>query len=52
MFSKKIIGLVALPQFVAKQCCGSEMLISDPNFFHPRSRIRIKELKYFPVKYM
>jgi hypothetical protein len=23
------------------QCCGSGMLIPDPNFFHPRSRVKI-----------
>ncbi len=44
------------------QCCGSGMFIPesgsdyflsripDPNFFHPRSRIRIKEFKYFNPK--
>jgi hypothetical protein len=40
------IGLVALPQFFFKQCCGSGMFIPDPNFFPPGSRIPIKELKY------
>jgi hypothetical protein len=34
----------------SKQCCGSGMFIPDPNFFHPRSRIRIKEFKYFNPK--
>ncbi len=30
---------------------GSEFFpIPDPNFYHPRSRIRIKELKYFNQK--
>jgi hypothetical protein len=29
------------------QCCGSGMFIPDPTFFHPRSRILIKEFKYF-----
>ncbi len=29
------------------QCCGSRMFIPDPNFFHPGSRTRIKEFKYF-----
>ncbi len=44
------------------QCCGSGMFISDPgsdfflswipdpNCFHPGSRIRIKEIKYFNPK--
>jgi hypothetical protein len=32
------------------QCCGSGMLIPDPNFFHPGSRIRIIEFKYFNLK--
>jgi hypothetical protein len=33
---------VQTPEICAaqKQCCGSEMFIPDPNFFHPRSRIR------------
>jgi hypothetical protein len=47
---------------VGTQCCGSEMFIPDPGseffpsripdpiFFHPGSRIRIKELKYFNQK--
>jgi hypothetical protein len=26
------------------------MFIPDPNFFHPKSRIRIKEFKYFKPK--
>jgi hypothetical protein len=33
-----------------KQCCGSGMFIPDPTFFHPGSRIRIKELKNFNPK--
>jgi hypothetical protein len=45
-----------------KQCCGSGMFIPDPGsefftfripdpiFFHPGSRIRIKEFKYFNPK--
>jgi hypothetical protein len=32
------------------RCCGSRMFIPDPNFFHPGSRIRLKELKYFNPK--
>ncbi len=32
------------------QCCGSGMFIPDPNFFHPGSRIRIKEFRYFNQK--
>jgi hypothetical protein len=32
------------------QCCGFEMFIPDPNFFHPGSQIRIKEFKYFNPK--
>jgi hypothetical protein len=32
------------------QCCGSGMFIPDPIFFHPGSRIRIKEFKYFNPK--
>jgi hypothetical protein len=47
MFSRRNrygIGLVALPQFVVKQCCGSGMITPHPNFFHPGSRIRIKNL--------
>jgi hypothetical protein len=32
------------------QCCGSGMFIPDPNFFHPASRIRIKEFKHFNPK--
>jgi hypothetical protein len=36
-------------QFIM-QCCGSGMFIPDPNFFHPGSRIRIKEFKYFNPK--
>ncbi len=41
---------------LSKQCCGSKMLIPDPNFFLSLSqgqkdfRIRIKELKYFNTK--
>jgi hypothetical protein len=27
-----------------KMCCGSGLFIPDPNFFHPGSRFRIKEL--------
>jgi len=45
-----------------KQCCGSGMLVPDPNLFHPGfripdpifshsgSRIRIKDFKYFKLK--
>ena len=33
-----------------KQCCGSGMFIPDPTFFHPGSRILIKEFKYFNPK--
>jgi hypothetical protein len=33
-----------------KQCCGFGMFIPDPNFFHPASRIHIKELKYLTQK--
>jgi hypothetical protein len=45
-----------------KQCCGSGMLVPDPNLFHPGfripdpifshsgSRIRIKDFKYFRPK--
>ncbi len=33
-----------------KQLCGSWMFIPDPNFFHPGSRIHIKEFKYFNPK--
>jgi hypothetical protein len=43
--------------FVFLQCCGSGMFNPDPNFsipdpncFHPGSRIRIKEFKYFNPK--
>ncbi len=32
------------------QCCGSGIFIPDPNFFHPGSRIRIKEFKFFNSK--
>ncbi len=32
------------------QCCGSRMFLPDPNFFHPRSQIRIKDFKYFNPK--
>ncbi len=32
------------------QCCGSGMFIPDPNFFHPGSRIRIKEFKFSTQK--
>jgi hypothetical protein len=39
---------------ICKQCCGSRMVIPDPNifipdpnFFHPWYRIRIKEFNYF-----
>ncbi len=34
-----------------KQCCGSGMFIPDSNFFLVRSRICIKEFKYFYPKY-
>jgi hypothetical protein len=50
-------------QMDTKQCCGSRMLIPDPNFSHPGSRIqslflkkipdsriRIQEFKYFNPK--
>jgi hypothetical protein len=50
--------------FFLEQCCGSGMFIADPgteffhpesrirdpNFFHPGSWIRLKELKYFNPK--
>ncbi len=32
------------------QCCGSGTFIPNPTFFHPGSRIRIKEFKYFNPK--
>jgi hypothetical protein len=31
-------------------CCGSGIFITDPTFFHPGSRIGIKEFKYFNPK--
>ncbi len=34
-----------------QQYCGSGMFIPDPNFFHPWSRIRIKEFRYFSPKH-
>ncbi len=39
----------------SRQCCGSRMLIPDPNVFHSGSlfvpsRIRLKELRYFNPK--
>jgi hypothetical protein len=37
----------------SNQRCGSVMFIpaADPNFFHPESRIRIKEFKHFNPKH-
>jgi hypothetical protein len=29
--------------YLIKQCCGSGMIIPDPNFFHPGSQIRIRK---------
>ncbi len=50
-------GIILYP---SPQCCGSGMFIPDPNFFHPRSWIRIfsvldsgsasKNFKYFNIK--
>ncbi len=40
------------PQVSQTQCCGSGMFIPDPNFFHPGSRICIKEVKYFIKKFV
>ncbi len=39
-------------RYVSYQCCGSRIFISDPGakFFHPGSRIRIKEFKYLNPK--
>ncbi len=39
-----------LASMISNQCCGSRMFIPDPTFFHPGSRIRIKEFKYFKPK--
>ncbi len=58
MFGLRVIFLFIL---YIKQCCGSGMFfptgfrirffsISDPNFFHPGSRICIKEFQYFNPK--
>ncbi len=32
------------PQNNEKKCCGTGMFIPNPNFYHPRFRIRIKEV--------
>jgi hypothetical protein len=49
-------GVALTIRYGYRQCCGSGMFIRiqieifsipDPNFYHPESRIRIKEFKYF-----
>ncbi len=42
----------ALAKIRFYQCCGSRIFIPDPGakFFHPGSRIRIKEFKYLNPK--
>ncbi len=38
--------------YTRMQCSGSGMFIPDPNFFHPVSRKRIIEFKYFKPKFV
>ncbi len=47
---KTMVEKICRFKFNRNQCCRSGMFITDPNFFHPLSRIRIKEFNYFNPK--
>ncbi len=49
-FCRAGVFLLLLMLPIYDHCCGSGMFILDPNFFHPVSQIRVKELKYFSPK--
>ncbi len=47
---KEMVEKIGRFKFNRNQCCGSGMFITDPYFFHPLCRIRIKEFNYFNPK--
>jgi hypothetical protein len=52
MNEPKDASVTAIRDYVGRlyTCFGSGMFILDPNCFHPGSRIRVKEFKYFNPK--